>query len=442
MPAIPTHESQIVEFKREWNDHKDGDPIKKTLVAFANTAGGDLYIGVDDDGTIVGLKNPSNIEEKLASTVRDSISPSIIGCFACEQMNVDGKTILRVHIDAGPMKPYCLDPKTASGIYIRVGNTSSKASLDDVARMVRASNPIAFEDRAAFEQNLTFEYCMTFCREHNVVFDPKKNLTYGFWNAKWQAYTNLAAICSDQSTVRCVMINFADDNRTTLLSSEDVTGSIFKIFDRATEFLARSNYAWMEKPRNTPNPLRVDHYFIDPRVIMEALVNMLAHRDYSVSPASLIHVTPSAIKIFTIGGLAEGLSMKAIVEQMATECRNKKLTHLLKELHLMENRGSGFDLIRRYYCATPLDSLLSADDSSFTIRLPRNQALPFANNKRYTRVIELLSSKTPASRAEIQEHLGVSQTTAVNVIKDMLENGILEKTAEGRSTMYRLKGLN
>ncbi len=441
MATIPSHESQTVEFKREWNEHKDGEPIKKTLVAFANTVGGDLYIGVDDDGTVVGLDDPSSIEEKLASTVRDNISPSIVGCFASEQMTVEGKTVLRVHVDAGPMKPYCLDPKTASGIYIRVGNTSSKASLDDIARMVRASNPIPYEDRAAFEQDLTFDYCMAFCHKHEINFDPKKNLTYGFWNAKWQAYTNLAAICSDQSTVRCVMINFADDERTTLLASEDVTGSIFKIFDRATEFLARSNYAWMEKPRNTPNPLRVDHYFIDPRVIMEALVNMLAHRDYSVTPANLIHVTPSAIKIFTVGGLVEGLSIKSVVEQMATECRNKKLAHLLQKMHLMENRGSGFDLIRRYYPTTPLESLLSVDDSSFTIRLPRNQTLPFANNEHYTRVLELLSRKAPVSRIEIQKHLGVSQTSAVNLIKNMLENGILEKTAEGRSTKYRVKGL-
>lgn len=100
---LPDHESLTVEFKSEWNEHKDGDPIKKTLVAFANTAGGDLYIGVDDEGNVVGLTDPGRVEEKLASAVRDNISPSLVGSIATEQLKIQGKSVLRVHVDAGPV---------------------------------------------------------------------------------------------------------------------------------------------------------------------------------------------------------------------------------------------------------------------------------------------------------------------------------------------------
>ena len=137
MNYIPEYESLTVEFKESWDEKKDGMQLKKTLVAFANTVGGDIYIGVNDEGKAVGLSNPSLIEEKLASTIRDSIQPSIANLVSTERLKIGSKTILRVHVDAGNLRPYCLDPKTASGVYIRIGNTTSPASIDDIARMVR-----------------------------------------------------------------------------------------------------------------------------------------------------------------------------------------------------------------------------------------------------------------------------------------------------------------
>lgn len=435
---LPDHESLTVDFKSEWNERKDGEPIKKTLVAFANTAGGDLYIGVDDEGNVVGLTDPGRVEEKLASAVRDNISPSLVGSIATEQLKIQGKSVLRVHVDAGPMKPYCLDPKTASGIYIRLGNTSSPASLDDITRMVRANNPTPYESRLAFNQNLTFDYCMAFCRKRDVEFDPKHHLTYGFWNAKQAAYTNLAAICSDQSDVRTVMIEFADDDKTEILTSDEVTGSIFQIYTQATDFLTRANYARMEKP-SRPATERIDHYFVDPRVVMEALVNMLAHRDYSLKPANLIHVTPSAIEIHTVGGLVEGLSVESIVDNMSTECRNKQLAHLLGKLKLMENRGSGFRLIRRYYKDYPLESLLRVSEVSFTIRLPINRGVRFMGNERYRTVLDLMATHPEMTRKAVQSALGLSQSATVNLLNAMVKDAVLEVVGGGRSTMYRIR---
>ena len=71
-------------------------------------------------------------------------------------------------MDRGWSRPYCLDPKTASGVYVRIGNTSSPASIDDIARMVRDSNPIPYEERISIEQNLTFNYFSRFCAERGL----------------------------------------------------------------------------------------------------------------------------------------------------------------------------------------------------------------------------------------------------------------------------------
>ena len=133
MAYIPKYQSFTVELQGSCESKKDEARIKKTLVAFANTVGGDIYIGVNDEGQVVGLADPSLVEEKLASTIREAIQPSIAGIVSTQRMQIDGKTILRVHVDAGSLRPYCLDPRTASGIYIRIGNTTGPASIHDIA---------------------------------------------------------------------------------------------------------------------------------------------------------------------------------------------------------------------------------------------------------------------------------------------------------------------
>jgi ATP-dependent DNA helicase RecG len=72
MRQIEAGESLTVEFKREYTEE-----IKKTIVAFANTAGGILYIGINDDGTVVGVNDPDNTLLRTSNAVRSSIKPDV-----------------------------------------------------------------------------------------------------------------------------------------------------------------------------------------------------------------------------------------------------------------------------------------------------------------------------------------------------------------------------
>lgn len=438
MSVIPSKESLVVEFKSEWNSKNDGTNIKKTIVAFANTAGGDLYLGVGDDGSIVGVHDADALEERISCTIRDNIQPSLASFVTTEQIRIQGKTVLRVHVDAGSQKPYYLDAKNAASIFVRMNNASFPASIDEIAAMVRSSNPIAFENRISFEQNLTFNHCMRFCQERGLEFDPKAHLGFGFWDRKRQAYTNLAFLCSDQSDYSEVLIQFADDEKLQVLQAQRVSGSIFELYEEAVAFINRTNYAWLEKP-NEGNAERIDHYLIEPRVILEAVVNMLAHRNYARKTANLIHVTPSKVELSSVGGLVEGLSLEDIAERMNTECRNSGLARLFSELRLMENIGSGFRRIRSFYRGRPIDELLDVTESSFTIKLPRLMSNAWTNRPEFRDVLSVIGQHGSASRKEIQDALNWSQTRTINLLSEMVKNNFLEKSGGSRSTKYKIR---
>lgn len=101
-----SREDQFTEFKREYIDD-----IKLTVIAFANTNGGTLYIGVEDDGTICGLRNPEEVILQIQNTLRDSILPDIMMFVQCSFLDIDGKTIIKIQVHRGTKRPYFLRGK-------------------------------------------------------------------------------------------------------------------------------------------------------------------------------------------------------------------------------------------------------------------------------------------------------------------------------------------
>lgn len=104
-----------VEFKREYTKE-----INKTVVAFINTNGGKIYIGIDDDGTIVGIENPDKDLLMLTNSMRDGVKPDVTLFTTCEIEIRNGKKIIVIEVQKGVASPYYLSDKglRPSGVYV------------------------------------------------------------------------------------------------------------------------------------------------------------------------------------------------------------------------------------------------------------------------------------------------------------------------------------
>ena len=114
-------ESNRIEFKAQFNDK-----LEKEVVAFLNYhEGGDIYIGVDDNGTAVGVDNADELQLIIADRLKNNILPTTLGLFdiICEKQN--GKTIIHIIISSGPEKPYYIKKNGMSprGCFIRIGSS-------------------------------------------------------------------------------------------------------------------------------------------------------------------------------------------------------------------------------------------------------------------------------------------------------------------------------
>ena len=94
-------ESKIVELKSIVVDD-----IEKEIIAFANGEGGKMYIGVQDDGTVVGLDDPDGAALQVSNMVRDAIKPDLTMFLHYETLNEGGKQIVAIDVQQGTERPY------------------------------------------------------------------------------------------------------------------------------------------------------------------------------------------------------------------------------------------------------------------------------------------------------------------------------------------------
>ena len=200
-------EDDRTELKRELIDE-----VKSEILAFLNSDGGIIYVGVEDDGTIVGFKNSKekdSIDLKVGNWLDNSFFPkpsNLVKYFFNED------DVLEIHISKGTNKPYYLREKgpKPSGVYVRVGRSKRRASEDEILRMIMHSNKYSYEEDISDEQDLTFRYFERSLEDNEIPFTTRTMKTLGL-KTKDGEYTNLAYLLSDQSEIVIKVAEYDDE---------------------------------------------------------------------------------------------------------------------------------------------------------------------------------------------------------------------------------------
>ena len=147
-------EGSTVEFKQQWTDG-----IKKTMVAFANTNGGIIYIGVDDDGSVIGVDNPDACILKAMQAASNAIHPDITLCMQANIVDHESKPVVEITIQRGTSRPYYLVDKgiRPAGVFVRNGAMTAPATDSAILAMIKESANDIFDQERSILQKLTLE---------------------------------------------------------------------------------------------------------------------------------------------------------------------------------------------------------------------------------------------------------------------------------------------
>jgi len=424
------YETEKIEFK----SNILGD-IYKEVIAFANTDGGTLHIGINNDGDATPLRDVDDTYTRITNGIRDAIAPDVT---IFVKYTLESDKIIHIEIGEGSYKPYYLKSKgiKPSGVYVRQGSSSVQASPEQIRQMIKNADGDIFEELRSLTQELTFNSCAETFAKNKIEFSQDKYNILGIRNHTQQLYTNLGWLLSDQCAHSVKVAVFADEQNTVFRDRKEFTGSVLCQLEETFGYLQLCN-----KNHSVIDGLvRRDYWDYPADAVREALLNALIHRDYGFSGSIIINVSDKQIEFISIGGLLPGISTEDIRNGIS-QLRNENLAKVFQRLNLIETYGTGIRRIFTLYENCPTPVTIDVTPNSFKITLPNMNA---AKEKltsqvknlvtpQMQRLLDYLKEHESVSDEEVQSLLDVRRTRAFNVTKQMSELGLVAIFGRGKN---------
>lgn len=423
-------ENENTEFKSRFTEE-----IYREVVAFANTDGGTVYVGINNEGNTVGVADFDREYTRITNGIRDAIAPDVTMCVRVSAG--DGNTV-QIAVSEGANKPYYIKSKglKPSGVFVRQGASAVPASPEQIRQMIKRSDGDVFEEMRSPLQELTFDAAESVFGRLGVGFGAEKYRALGMLR-DGGIYSNLALLLSDQCLHTTKIAVFDDETNTVFRDSKEFGGSVLRQFEDACSYLALCN-----RTRSTiKGMVRTDKQDYPEEAIREALLNALVHRDYSFSGSIIINVNDGKMEFISIGGLLPGIS-KEDIKIGISQPRNRNLAEVFHRLRLIESYGTGIRRIYKLYEDCIRQPVIEVSTNAFKIVLPnRNEVLSAAGNgaaptEQMRRVLEFLAVNGFATDADLEALLGVKHTRLYNLTREMAANGLLRMEGKGKEKKY------
>ena len=423
-------ESELVELKS-----KVIDEIKKSIIGFANSSGGVLYVGVADNGDVVGLSDADTDMLNINNMIRDGIKPDITLFVRSTVEQVDEKNIIRIDIQRGAARPYYLVGKgiRPEGVYIRHGAASVPATDTAIRKMIRETDGDNYEKLRSLEQKLTFDSAKAEFGKRKVQFGASQMMTLGMMNSD-KIYSNLALLLSEQCVHTIKVAIFQDTTQQVFKDRQEFAGSLFKQINDVYSYLELNN-----KTASTFDKLlRIDKREYPEAALREALLNAVVHREYSASGSILIKIFSDRIEFISPGGLVSGLEVEDIKSGYSA-CRNSELAAVFYRLQLIEAYGTGILKIYEAYKPSQVQPKIAVTPNVFKMILPNLNTLSTVNERltaKESSIMQYVHENGSINRKQVEQLIGVSQTAAGLVIRQLVRRGELEKVGQTRNVRY------
>ena len=425
------HETEKLELKRiATND------IYKEIIAFANTDGGTLLIGIEDDGVTEYEIDINETYLQITNGVRDNISPDVTIFI---KYTLDSNHVIRIDISEGSNKPYYLKAKglKSSGVYVRQGTSSVQATSEQIRQMIKETDGDIFENFPSLNQNLNFNGCMRLFEKHGLEFDESKFVTLGFKKATTPLFTNLGFLFSDECEHSIKVAVFEDVHNTIFKDRQEFTGSILEQIDDALKYVQLNN-----KTRSVIDDLvRKDFPDYPKEVLREALINAVMHRDYSYSGSIIININDEFIEFISIGGLLPGIS-EGDIKLGVSQLRNQKLTKVFLQLNIIEAYGTGIKRIFGAYRDMPVQPQIDVGPNSFRIRIPNMNEMSTISpingqslnqvTSQEALILKHLEAHEFMKESCISSLLRIKRSRTLAIIKEMNDKNLIKVIGRGQ----------
>ncbi len=466
MTTLPAKESLTVEFKSDRRCLPDRE-LLETVVCLANTEGGSIYLGVEDDGTPTGLHANHQDLSGLSAMVANRTVPPVIT--QVERLDVEGIAVARIEVAKAHQLTSTSDavfrrrrlqidgtPECVPFLPHEFGRRLSTLGLEDITAQPvpdATMSDLDAAERARLRQFIErFQGDRALLELDDAQLDGALGLTTHPGTDRVPTLAGLLLIGKEASLARLVPTH---EVALQVLDGESVR---FNQFTRAP--LLRT-FEWLETsfgPLNIEEEVQVGLFrvpvpLVERRAFREAIANALTHRDYSRLGAVHIRLERAALIVSNPGGFVEGVSLQNLLS-VEPRPRNPRLADAFKRIGLVERTGRGVDLIYRGLLryGRPNPDYGRSDAYSVALRMPTSKAdldflrLILDQEQRLGGPLPIDSLIALASlrqhrrltRAELAKEIQKSDQAALATLEALVERGLVAAHSQGRGRSYTL----
>lgn len=349
LAKIKLGENRFVEFKEKLPSSKN---IAKTIVAFSNGAGGEIFIGVNDKGEVMGLNEDELLKmpDIISDIVYSSCYPTIIPDIFIE--NIKDAKIIVVKVYPGNLRPYFIKSIGKNeGTYVRIGSENKKADIEFLHELERKRRNIGYDSEINYEYDLkqmdnNFLGGLFLKRLGKTLsVNGMKNLGLIKSENGRDYPTNALAILAgklDNTYTDCA--RFKGNTKENFIDRKEFSGNLFDQIEEIEKFLKNH----LNLSSVIEGFLRKDSYEIPIEALREAVLNALIHRDYARKGCNVkIAIYDDIVEITSPGVLPPSIPLYEIFSSKRSEARNKIIAKIFKELGYIEQWGTGMSKIYR-----------------------------------------------------------------------------------------------
>ena len=438
-------ENYNTEFKRNLSKN-----LEKVVIGFLNTQGGDLYIGIDDDGTIYGVENADSIQLQIVDRIKNNISPNVLGLYDIKTIQKDNKTIVHLIVSGGRERPYHLKEfgMVEKGCFMRIGSAIQQMSSEMISEQFRLRNKVSIANTLSKKQNLIHTQLKIYYNGEGYTINDSflENLEIYTDENK---FNYLAYLLADNNRMSVRVAKYRGTDKVDLIENEEYGDcSIIKACHKVLDKIDLENKTFTE----ITSTVRKETKLFDSKAVRESVINACVHTDYSFELMPIFEFFSDRLVITSYGGLPYELTTEDFFKGKSFP-RNRELMRIFRDLDLVEQLGSGMHRLMNSYDSSIFD--ISKNFVVITLYYdPENGTVNDENGTvndengtvndfdKKTQILELIKKDSEITQQSVSEILNIPLRTVKRIFTRLLDNGVIERKGSDKKGQWIVKKEN
>ena len=434
----------VIEDKRNEFKVKLTDDFEKEVIAFLNTDGGNIFIGIDNNGKVKdNIGNIDLLQRIIKDRIKDNISPSTLGLYDVVINNVDGKKYIQVIIAKGGEPPYYIKGMgmTPDSCFMRIGSSIQSMNMENILNLFSKRARNSLKNIKSPNQKLEFKTLKIYYQEKGFEINDNFLKKLDFYMEDGN-YNYIAYLLSDNNNISIQFAKYNGTDVENLIENEDYGFcSLVKATDNILNKLKLENKTYTK----IETPTRHEIKMFDYGAVKELVTNALVHNDWCNGYSPKFEIFDNKLVISSNGGIQEGVNQEEFLKGFSNP-RNPELMRIFRDLNFVEQLGTGIQRVLKVY---PKDIFefypnhirvtIYFKENEFMDKIKDNEILINSDlNEIQKSILKLVMNKPNITQDELGKLLGVTLKTIYRNFKILLEKNYIVRVGANKNGYWKV----